>query len=564
MDPQYSPQSRTERLIATLRVVLAAASLFAVWLDPTQPAKYESTTYGLMAVYVVYSFVLAVLVWSSHLPLPRLRFITHGVDLVIFTVFIYLTDGPPASPFFVYFVFSLVCAALRWQWRGTLLTAGLSLAAFIAMGFYESQVLADEKLNRFIIRGVYLAVISILLAYLGAYEQQLRGEVARLAGWPRGIPRDARAVVRQAMEHAAHVLNAPRAVLVWEESEEPWRHLATWSEGSFEMTREPSVPVAPLVAAPLADASFLCPDVTLASPTVVHVEASGAGRWYGQPLDAALQARFGMSSVLSLRLEGEGWDGRLFILDKPGMTSDDLILGRVVAQQVVAQVEHVYLLQSLQQTAAMQERVRLARDLHDGLLQSLTGSALQLQTVRRLLDGASPAALDRLAEVQQLIVAQQRNLRTFIRELRPVALVPSIPGSTAATRLRELGERVERQWGIAVEVRVDPDADIPATLVADASHIVHEALVNAARHGRASLARVDVDTRNGMVHIRIEDDGRGFPFSGRYELSELLERDLGPASLKERVASLHGTLVLDSDRSGARLDIALPLEAASV
>jgi signal transduction histidine kinase len=564
MDPQYSPQSRTERVIATLRVVLGAGSLFAVWLDPTQPAKYESTTYGLMTVYVVYSFLLAVLLWSSHLPLPRLRFVTHGVDLVVFSVFIYLTEGPPVSPFFVYFVFSLVCAALRWGWKGTLLTSSLSLGIFIAMGLYESQVLSDEKLNRFVIRSVYLAVISILLAYLGAYEHQLRGEITKLAGWPRGVPRDAPAVVRQAMEHAAHVLNAPRVVMVWEEPEEPWRHLATWSEGKFEMTREPSVTVAPLVAPALAAASFLCPDLTAPSPTVVHSEGNEVGRWYGQPLDTALQARFVMTTVLSLRLEGEGWDGRLFVLDKPGMTSDDLVLGRVIAQQVLAQIEHVYLLQSFQQTAAMQERVRLARDLHDGLLQSLTGSALQLQAVRRLLDGAPAAALDRLSEVQQLIVTQQRNLRTFIHELRPVALVPSPPGTTALDRLRELGERVQRQWAIAVNVHAEAGVEIPDALIADVSHIVHEALVNAARHGKASSARVEVETREGSLHLRVEDNGCGFPFSGRYALPELLERDLGPSSLKERVASLHGTLVLESGESGARLDIGLPLQASEI
>ena len=65
------------------------------------------------------------------------------------------------------------------------------------------------------------------------------------------------------------------------------------------------------------------------------------------------------------------------------MDSDDLVLGAIVARQTASQMDQFYLLKQLQQTAAMEERVRLARDLHDGLLQSLTAAALQLQTVHQ-------------------------------------------------------------------------------------------------------------------------------------------------------------------------------------
>jgi hypothetical protein len=65
MEPLYSPQSRAERLIAGGRVILAASSLFAVWLDPTEPANYARTAYALLASYVVYALVIAALVWRS-------------------------------------------------------------------------------------------------------------------------------------------------------------------------------------------------------------------------------------------------------------------------------------------------------------------------------------------------------------------------------------------------------------------------------------------------------------------------------------------------------------------
>ena len=116
MDTLYSPQSRAERFIAAGRVVLATSSLFAVWLDPTEPAKFARVAYSLLVAYVVYSSFIALLVWRSDDPAGRQRAVTHAVDLAFFSLFIFFTAGP-ASPFTAYFVFSMVCATLRWQWR---------------------------------------------------------------------------------------------------------------------------------------------------------------------------------------------------------------------------------------------------------------------------------------------------------------------------------------------------------------------------------------------------------------------------------------------------------------
>src|SRR5215217_2714845 len=173
MEPLYSPQSRAERLIAGGRVVLAASSLFAVWLDPSEPVKYARIAYSLLVFYVIYSIAIAVLVWRSDAPSNRQRLITHCFDLIFFSLFIYFTAGP-GSPFTAYFVFSLVCATLRWQWRGTLWTALASLAAFLGVGLYFTVVVADPafQIYSLIVRGVYLVVTAFLLGYLGAHEEQ--------------------------------------------------------------------------------------------------------------------------------------------------------------------------------------------------------------------------------------------------------------------------------------------------------------------------------------------------------------------------------------------------------
>jgi len=70
---------------------------------------------------------------------------------------------------------------------------------------------------------------------------------------------------------------------------------------------------------------------------------------------------------------------------------------------------------------------------------------------------------------------------------------------------------------------------------------------------------VDLDVENGELHIIVADDGHGFPFRGRYEHAALAQARLGPASLRDRAASLGGTLTIDSEASGSRVEIALPL-----
>jgi signal transduction histidine kinase len=204
--------------------------------------------------------------------------------------------------------------------------------------------------------------------------------------------------------------------------------------------------------------------------------------------------------------------------------------------------------------------MRLARDLHDGVLQSFTGVALRLEAVRRMMGDERSPVTDALSDVQRILASEQRDIRFFIEELRPAPH----PADEAALedRLTDLAVRMEREWDLHVELTLaELDSDlVPAALARDVYHIVREALMNAARHGAASVARVGVTVvRPGALRIRIADNGRGFAFSGRYSTEELIRLDLGPRTLRERVREMQGSLVLESGPAGAELNLTLPL-----
>jgi len=104
---------------------------------------------------------------------------------------------------------------------------------------------------------------------------------------------------------------------------------------------------------------------------------------------------------------------------------------------------------------------------------------------------------------------------------------------------------------------------VPRALSWEVYRLVQEALVNASRHSGGSCFRVEVRATNEEVSIAVADDGRGFPFFEELDLDDLDRRKVGPRSLKERVRSLSGRLVVRSTASGSSLEIGLPYAEAA-
>lgn len=207
---------------------------------------------------------------------------------------------------------------------------------------------------------------------------------------------------------------------------------------------------------------------------------------------------------------------------------------------------------------ALSERLRLARELHDGLLQALTAAALQLETTIHLVETDPREARERIRELQQLIVEQQRGLRRWIDTVRKPHAARRETRKDLEAALTTLCNRTSRQ-GPPVQLTTTAVHALPARIAEHAYRVVEEALSNAVRHAQAKLVRVDVRSSNGAVRIVIADDGRGFPFRGRYDLRTLDALGIGPVSLRERIAFLDGRLMLESRHGGSTLAIALPM-----
>lgn len=218
----------------------------------------------------------------------------------------------------------------------------------------------------------------------------------------------------------------------------------------------------------------------------------------------------------------------------------------------------------LRDHAAREERRRLSRDLHDGLLQSLTAWRLQLHMFEDTVAETDPALRERLRDIRGQMCDEQRELRALLQRHHQHARTAEGLDFSVAERLNELRHRFALEWGLDVKLQLSgPHSLVPPLLRSEICRLVHEALVNVARHAHTSLARVELTASDERVVISVSDRGCGFPFRGRYDLSSLRRRRLGPSTITERVADLRGDLVLHSSDAGARLEIMLPLRSGA-
>jgi signal transduction histidine kinase len=248
------------------------------------------------------------------------------------------------------------------------------------------------------------------------------------------------------------------------------------------------------------------------------------------------------------------------------MQIDDLIVGELVARLAVSQLDSLYLVTQSGEAAASEERLRVSRDLHDSLAQTLAGTALQLLAARRLLDFNPSAARQRLDEVQHQLQRDQLEVRSLIRRLRPVSRATTeapaeddVKSADLKERLEELRLRIQKQWEVSVAIQLETPVDgWPEAGVEQLFRLVQEAALNAARHAEASIIRVEVSATDTELRLAIEDDGKGFPFTGNFDLAALTEMETGPLILRERVAALGGDLLLQTTNAGTRVVITLP------
>jgi len=200
-------------------------------------------------------------------------------------------------------------------------------------------------------------------------------------------------------------------------------------------------------------------------------------------------------------------------------------LAMTIANQAAVALDNADLYEHAQELAALKERQRLARNLHDAVNQSLFSAGLIAEVLPRLWEKDPVQARRSLNDLRRLTRGALAEMRALLAELRPSTLTDTELGDL----LRQLSNAFTGRTSIPVEVTVLGEGSLPAEVQVAVYRICQEGLSNIAKHARANLVRLDLRLTPDGLELQLNDDGHGFITSeltpsGHYGLSMMRER----------------------------------------
>lgn len=273
--------------------------------------------------------------------------------------------------------------------------------------------------------------------------------------------------------------------------------------------------------------------------TQSYTETSGQGVVLLTYLGVPVRARDTVLGVLSLFSEDES-------LLEPGIVQ----LVSTIADQIGLALESTHQRQRERETLILEERQRLARELHDSVSQSLYGLVLSADVGRKLLKIKAYSKLAAtLEDIGEVALQALKEMRLMLFELRPLSL--EAVGLVGALDLRL--NTVERRTGMETALEITGQEHLPRDLDLEVYRIASEALNNSLKHARASAVKVSLTGAPDHLTLVVADNGKGFDHARK-------PGGIGLSSMKERSSRIGGTLTIDSvPDSGTRVCLDVPL-----
>src|SRR5262249_767028 len=369
--------SRTEKIIAFCRVLLAMGTWAVVVVDPKQPSFHPEIGHAVLGSYLFFSLVLLFVVRGAYVCQDRSGYFSTVADIVWVSVITLFTERGP-SPFFLLHVFVISSVSVRWGLAAAVpVTAVLALlyplTIFVASRVTDSEDLAFHRAHLF--RPLYLLAAGYLIGYLGEHERRSKrklGFMLDLVAPVRRSRNPGRAITRLS-RRALQFFNAGRGALVLRDPDSgryfTWDITRTGGKVrvGLRITEHDPCPL------PFAGATqgFLANDLRPGRPTAVCYDVrSGTmigraiGGELGPPLSSA-QALLVAPVLIQHELRG-----RAIVIreSRRKFTRDDLEFLLVLVGQAAANLETVRLQSKAEELAVLEERARIARDLHDGFI----------------------------------------------------------------------------------------------------------------------------------------------------------------------------------------------------
>jgi signal transduction histidine kinase len=516
---------RIESTLAAARAFLSVCSFFAIFIDPFEPTRFANLATTLLLAHVAYSVAIVTYLGSTKATSSKLMPFMHSADMIWALLLTLFSRGPTSSPFFAFFIFAIVAAAYRWHLRETMTTTAILIMILCAESFLVSSTprlfgpVEAIELNRLIVRAAYLIVVGVLLGYLSGKEKQHRTEIALVSDIGRSIRSELglTRAVHVTIESLLHVYDAGEVWLLMMDHRGGqmmlWRGCRVNGDNVKVETSESELP---------ADLNALLPRPSGFNASFLFRDQWSANVYVFEPSTAIPFA-----------------DGKSFI--------------EAAVNQIGSAIYSVFLGDLLRSRAGALERARLARELHDGVIQSLVGAEMRVAVLRRNVERGESLAKEDLRDLQELLHNEVLSLRELMQQMKPPEVGPEDLLDFIADRV----DRFRRDTGISTKFHTElHEVSLPSAICQELARIVQELLTNIRKHSGARNGLVRFGRYRGIWKLTIEDDGQGFPFKGRWTLPELDKTHQGPLTVKERIRAIGGELVLESmPGKGSRLEI---------
>ena len=553
--------------------------------------RYSFWAYGLLGFYIAHGVVIMLLLRIRQESTVAFRLLVHAAD-VVWPALISLFGAGQSNPFFLFFVFVLAAAAYRWGLFETVATAaasvlllwGDSLVVHLGWIGWIDAFLARHNLplvrvdsgdfepKRLFMRSIYLLVMGLLLGYLAEQQKQLRAEkavVARILGQVR-VEAGLTGTLQTILTDLLTMYGAKYGIIASQEANS--HHVFTGevrrpTEGGsvFKWLDVSGSDRATYLFECPADVSYIASDRDQSlSGVALDQDGNRVRNLHPDFLRPFIQKHPFRDVVVISFLFGREWSGRVFLLNPTAMGNKDeeLHFLQEMVRQVGPAVYNVYLLRRLRLRAGAAERARFARELHDGAVQSLIAVEMQVDVLRRQSARTPEIVIGELSRIQGLLREEVLKLRELMQQMKSL----DVDSRRIVGFLGDTVERFQRETGITARFLPElAQVEMPQLVCREVARIVQEALVNVRKHSQATQVLVRLGSRNSSWFVVIEDDGKGFPFSGYLSQTELDAIGKGPAVIKERVRLIDGQLAIESNPGhGTRLEISVPWKREEV
>jgi len=543
-----------ENQVAYARPIFLVLALVAV--VEAMPVAGERSYFVFLIVYLLFALLLAFVASTNRLPALRLPPLA---DVVLLAAYFALM--PPVMSVILLYLFVCFSSAIFWELNQTVVLAGVTslglLVRVILMGQnHWTTLLAWPAV------GIGTFGAGVGLGFLAdrqrrhARETQFLAQLTALLDVERGLSES----LRQLLARLASTFHCERASLAFLDGD--MERLFVWTARHDEAER-----ISPESYPPQRADAFLvdCPELTVCWNSLEgHGEGFAWDRRDGRrileiPRIPGISRReLGIRAAAAATFDFGGKPaGRLLLINpERSLIPRDLRWFERIAASLSAPLENLYLLRHLRARVIDAERSRISHDLHDGILQTLLGSIIQLDVMRKSLPAGNPLGGE-LEQLENTLRRENEDLRKLVLDLRPLR----VARADMIDLIRGYCERYRQEAKIEVDCLLEElDLRVSDRLCRELFQICREALNNVKKHAQATHVVIKLWQDEASVHLVIDDNGQGFSFAGSFSSEELNRLRIGPISIKERARGIGGRLTVESSPGhGARILVEVPI-----